>query len=309
MGRLVDGVWDPDRSFPTGKGGAFERTTTKYRDRITRDGEFPAVAGRYRLYVSLACPWAHRTLIVRHLKRLEDAIDVSIVNPHMGEDGWTFDPDRAVVPDPDGARCLREIYLRADPHGSGSVTVPVLWDRERRTIVSNESAEIIAMLDDAFEGGPDLAPLALRAGMAAVDERVYPGLNNGVYRAGFARSQEAYDEAVHAVFETLAWLEERFADGRRFTMGDTLTLTDIKIFTTLVRFDPVYVGHFKCNVRRLVDHPLLWDFARRVFQHDGIATTVDFDHIKRHYYGSHPAINPTGIVPVGPAIDFLTPVD
>ncbi len=309
MGRLVDGVWQSDRSFPIGRAGAFERTTTQFRNRITRGGEFPPEPGRYRLYVSLACPWAHRTLIVRHLKRLQDAIEVSVVNPHMGEDGWTFEPDRGVIPDPDGARFLRDVYLRADPHGSGSVTVPVLWDRERQTIVSNESAEIILMLNDAFDGGPDLAPEALRGEMGPLNDRIYAGLNNGVYRAGFARTQEAYDAAVRDVFDVLDWLEDRIADGRHHLLGEVLTLADIRLFTTLIRFDPVYVGHFKCNLRRLVDYPLLSTFTRRVFQHDGIATTVDFDHIKRHYYGSHPTINPTGIVPAGPLLDFVAPVD
>ena len=278
MGRLVDGRWETDRAFPTGKSGAFERTTTKFRDHITA-GE----PGRYRLYVSLACPWAHRTLIVRALKGLEDAIEVSVVNPHMGDDGWTFEPDRGVVPDPDGAQFLREIYLRADPHCSGTVTVPILWDRARHTIVSNESSEIIVMLNDAFSGGPDLAPEALRAEMETVNDRVYANLNNGVYRAGFARSQEAYESAVRDVFATLDWLEERLGDGRPFLMGGALTLADIRLFTTLVRFDPVYVGHFKCNVRRLVDYPCLWRFTRRVYQHGEISRTVDFDHIKRHY--------------------------
>ena len=311
MGRLVDGVWEADRSFPTGKNGAFERTTTKFRSRITRDGSsgFGPEAGRYHLHVSLACPWAHRTLIVRRLKGLEDRISVSVVNPYMGEDGWTYEPDRGVVADPDGARFLREVYLRADPHCSGTVTVPVLWDRERRTIVSNESAEIIEMFDEAFEGGPELWPRALRDEMSAVNERVYGGLNNGVYRSGFARSQGAYEEAVAGVFDTLDWLEARLGDGRRFLIGDALTLADVRLFPTLVRFDPVYVGHFKCNTRRLVDYPALWRFTRRVFQTDGIGDTVDLDHIKRHYYGSHPTVNPTGIVPVGPLIDFLAPVD
>ena len=188
----------------------------------------------------------------------------------MGEDGWTYEPDRGVVADPDGARFLREVYLRADPHCSGTVTVPVLWDRERRSIVSNESAEIIEMFDEAFEGGSELWPRALRDEMSAVNERVYHGLNNGVYRAGFARSQDAYEEAVAGVFDTLDWLEARLADGRRFLMGDAPTLADVRLFPTLVRFDPVYVGHFKCNVRRLVDYPALWRFTRRVFQMDGM---------------------------------------
>ena len=226
----------------------------------------------------------------------------------MAEDGWSFAPDRAVVPDPDGARFLREVYLRADPRCSGSVTVPVLWDTVRRTIVSNESAEIIAMLDEAFDGGPALAPAALQGEMAAVDGRVYPGLNNGVYRAGFARTQEAYDPAVREVFAILDWLEDRLGDGRAFLFGNAMTLSDIRLFTTLVRFEPVYHGHFKCNVRRLRDYPALWRFTRRMFQWPGVADTVDLDHIKRHYYGSHPTVNPTGIVPAGPEIDYREPV-
>ncbi|MBE7212135.1 MAG: glutathione S-transferase family protein [Gluconacetobacter diazotrophicus] len=310
MGKLVDGVWEADRGFPTGKTGAFERTETRFRDRITADGSsgFAPDPGRYRLYVSLACPWAHRCLIVRALKGLADTIAVSVVNPIMGEDGWSFAPDRAVVPDPEGARFLRDVYLRAEPRCSGSVTVPVLWDTRRRTIVSNESSEIIAMLDAAFPGGPALAPAALADEMRAIDERVYPGLNNGVYRAGFARTQAAYDAVVRDVFATLDWLEDRLGDGRPFLSGNAMTLSDIRLFTTLVRFEPVYAGHFKCNLRRLRDYPALWRFTRRMFQWPGIADTVDLDHIKRHYYGSHPTINPTGIVPAGPEIDYREPV-
>ena len=315
MGRLVDGVWQTDRSFPVGRDGAFERPTTAWRDWITRDGApgreggragFTPDPGRYRLYVSLACPWAHRALIVRRLKHLEDAIDVSVVNPIMGEDGWTFLPDRGVVPDPDGATFLREIYLRADPHASGSVTVPVLWDTRDRTIVSNESAEIIRMLDDAFDGGPALAPAPLRDEIERVNARVYDEVNNGVYRAGFAKSQGAYDAAFDALFAALDWLEARLAPagGRGFLVGDQLTLADIRLFTTLVRFDAVYHGHFKCNRNRLVDFPALWTWTRRLHAMDGIGDTVDLDHIKRHYYGSHPDLNPKGIVPLGPALDF-----
>ena len=257
--------------------------------------------------MSLACPWAHRTLAVRALKGLGDRLPVSVVNPHMGEDGWSFLPDRGVVPDPDGATFLREVYLRADPRASGSVTVPVLWDTERRTIVSNESSEIVRMLDEAWDGGPDLQPPALRDEIDAVNERVYRDLNNGVYRAGFARTQRAYEEAYAAVFDALDWLEARLADGRPFLLGDRLTLADIRLWTTLVRFDAVYHGHFKCNRNRLIDMPALWAFTRRVHAIDGLAGTVDLDHVKRHYYGSHPELNPKRIVPVGPPIDFGLP--
>ena len=316
MGRLSGGEWVVDADMPAGRNGAFERPTTAWRNWITRDGTpgpsgeggFRPDAGRYRLYVSLACPWAHRTLIVRSLKGLTAAIDVAVVAPHMGDDGWTFAPDRGVVPDPDGARFLREIYLRADPKATGAVTVPVLWDTERRTIVSNESAEIIAMLADAFDGGPDLAPAALQDEMAALNERVYRDVNNGVYRAGFARNQAAYDDAFRALFAALDWLEAHLADGRPFLFGDRPTLADIRLFTTLVRFDAVYHGHFKCNRNRIVDSPALWRHTRRMFQHDGIGETVDLDHIKRHYYGSHPFLNPRGIVPAGPAIAFDAPL-
>ncbi len=311
MGALFDGVWQANRSFPTGQDGGFERPATRFRNWITRDGSpgpsgvggFAAASGRYRLYASLACPWAHRGLVVRRLKRLEDAIAVSIVNPHMGEDGWTFLPDRGVVPDPDGATLLREVYLRADRRASGSVTVPVLWDTETRTIVSNESGEIISMLNEAWDG-VDLAPAPLRDEIAAINARVYDDVNNGVYRAGFARSQGAYDAAFGRLFATLDWLERRLGDGRPFLLGEVLTLADIRLWTTLVRFDAVYHGHFKCNRNRLLDFPWLWAFTRRVYAYDGIGQTVDLDHIKRHYYGSHPSINPNGIVPAGPALDF-----
>ena len=312
MGRLVDGVWETDRSFPTGTDGAFERTTTAWRNWITRDGRpgptgeggFTPEPGRYRLHVSLACPWAHRTLIVRRLKGLEAAIAVSVVNPIMGEDGWSYAPDRGVVPDPDGARHLRDVYIRADRQASGSVTVPVLWDAVRRTIVSNESAEIVRMLDEAFDGGPPLYPEQLRDEIEAVNARVYADVNNGVYRCGFAKSQAAYDRAFAVLFEALDWMEARLADGRRFLVGDRLTLADVRLFTTLVRFDAVYHGHFKCNRDRLVDLRHLWAYTRRLHAIDGFGDTVDLDHIKRHYYGSHPELNPKGIVPLGPRLDF-----
>lgn len=306
MGMLLDGVWHDERSFPTGGDGAFERPPTTFRDWITADAgaRFAPEPGRYHLTISLACPWAHRALIVRKLKRLEDAITLSVVNPHMAEDGWTFLPDRGVIPDPEDARFLREIYLRADPHCSGRVTVPVLWDRVHATIVSNESADIIRMLNRAFPGGPELEPAALLGEMDALNERIYDTVNNGVYRAGFAASQAAYEAAYHALFETLDMLEERLSDGRAFLMGDALTLADIRLWTTLVRFDAVYHGHFKCNRQRLVEFRRLWAYTRRIFAHEGIGETVDLDHIKRHYYGSHVHLNPSGIVPAGPALDF-----
>ena len=246
---------------------------------------------------------------MRRLKALDDAIAVSVVHPIMGEDGWSYAPDRGVVADPDGAGFLRDVYLRADPHASGTVTVPVLWDEKRRTIVSNESAEIIQMLDEAFDGGPSLAPTSLRDEIEAVNARVYSDVNNGVYRCGFARSQEAYDRAFATLFEALDWLEARLGDGRRFLVGDRLTLADVRLFTTLVRFDAVYHGHFKCNRNRLVDFPGLWAYTRRLHATEGFGDTVDLDHIKRHYYGSHPDLNPRGIVPLGPSLDFTPPAD
>ena len=309
MGVLVDGVWQSERTFPTGKDGAFERPDTVFRDKISSEpgARFAPEPGRYHLTVSLACPWAHRTMVVRRLKGLEDAITVSVVNPHMAEDGWTFAPDRGVIADPDGARFLRDIYLRADPHCSGRVTVPVLWDRAHRTIVSNESSDIIRMLNRAFPGGPELEPTALAGEIDALNARTYPHVNNGVYRAGFAASQEAYEAAYRALFATLDELEARLADGRRFLLGDAPTLADIRLWTTLVRFDAVYHGHFKCNRQRLVEYDRLWAFTRRMYQHEGIGETVDLDHIKRHYYGSHVHLNPSGIVPVGPDLDFAVP--
>lgn len=309
MGMLVDGVWHDERTFPTGRDGAFERPETTFRDWITTEpgARFAPEPGRYHLHVSLACPWAHRALVVRRLKRLEDAITVSVVNPHMAEDGWTYLPDRGVVADPDGARFLREVYLRADPHCSARVTVPVLWDRAHRTIVSNESADVIRMLNRAFPGGPELEPAALQGEIDALNERIYGAVNNGVYRAGFAASQAAYEAAYAALFATLDMLEARLGDGRAFLLGAAPTLADIRLWTTLVRFDAVYHGHFKCNRQRLVEFPRLWAYTRRMFQHEGIGETVDLDHIKRHYYGSHAHLNPSGIVPVGPALDFSGP--
>ena len=323
MGLLVEGHWQ-DKWYETKEhGGRFERQATRFHDWITPDGTgapkgaraFPAEAGRYHLYVSLACPWAHRTLIVRTLKKLEDAITLSIVDSFMGKDGWWFSDAAGAIPDSvNGAKYLREIYLKADPAFTGRVTVPVLWDRVTETIVNNESSEIIRIFNTAFDqlgdgiGNPglDLYPVDLRDEIDAVNARVYDTLNNGVYKCGFATTQDAYDEAIGPLFATLDWLEERLSR-QRYLLGDRITEADWRLFTTLVRFDPVYVTHFKCNVRRLVDYPNLWGYVRDLYQVPGIAETVDFDHIKRHYYLTHGSINPTGIVPKGPRTDFTLP--
>ncbi|HZR80263.1 MAG TPA: glutathione S-transferase family protein [Candidatus Binatia bacterium] len=313
MGLLVDGKW-VDRWYDTkSSGGRFVREDASFRSRITRDGSsgFPAEAGRYHLYVSLACPWASRTLIFRKLKRLQEAISLSVVDPLMLENGWTFGDGPGCTPDPIlGARYLYEIYLAANPRYTGRVTVPVLWDRERRTIVNNESSEIIRMLDAEFDAIGDASvhfyPEGLRDEIDAVNERVYPNVNNGVYRAGFATAQDAYEAAFHDVFATLDWLDERLAT-RRWLVGGRLTEADWRLFTTLVRFDAVYYGHFKCNLRRIADYASLSGYLRDLYQVPGVADTVSFSHIKRHYYGSHRGINPTGIVPVGPALDLAAP--
>ena len=309
MGLLVEGRWQ-DQWYDTSKsGGAFQRSESRFRNWLGNP-DFPAEPGRYRLYVSLACPWAHRTLIVRALKGLTDMIPVSVVHWHMGEQGWSFEPGPGVVPDPDGARYLHEIYTRADPAITSRVTVPVLWDTQRRTIVSNESADIIRMFNTVFDAlgatPGDFYPQALRPGIDALNDRIYDTVNNGVYKAGFATTQTAYEAAVYPLFDTLDWLETKLAR-RRFLCGDTLTEADIRLFTTLVRFDAVYVGHFKCNIRRLADYPNLWGYARDIYAWPGIRGTVDFQHIKRHYYMSHPTINPSGIVPAGPDMDWDAP--
>jgi putative glutathione S-transferase len=319
MGLLIDGVWRDQWYDTKSTAGRFVRQESAFRNWITPDGRpgptgeggFSAEAGRYHLYVSLACPWASRTLILRKLKRLEDAIDVSIVHWHMGENGWEFREGPGATGDRlHGSRHLHEIYTRAMPDYSGRVTVPVLWDKERGTIVNNESAEIVRMLNSAFDGagadGPDFFPEPIRAEIDAINARVYDSVNNGVYKAGFATSQEAYEEAVLALFATLDELEERLGT-QRYLTGDRLTEADWRLFTTLVRFDAVYVGHFKCNLKRLVDHPNLWAYTRELYQVPGVAETVNFQHIKNHYYGSHRTINPTGIVPLGPKIDFEEP--
>ena len=321
MGLLIDGVWH-DKWYDTDKtGGRFERQESAFRNWVTVDGSagpggeagFKAEPGRYHLYVSLACPWAHRTLIFRKLKGLEEIIPVSVVHWYMGKDGWVFAKGPGVVPDSvNGAEKLHQVYTKAKPDYSGRVTVPVLWDKLRETIVSNESAEIIRMFNSAFDGvgaaSGDYYPEPLRDGIDAVNGRVYDTVNNGVYKSGFATTQEAYEEAVVPLFETLDWLEERLSR-QRYVAGARLTEADIRLFTTLARFDPVYHGHFKCNVRRLVDYPRLWALTREIYQMPDVRKTVNFDHIKRHYYMSHRSVNPKGIVPVGPEIDFDEPVD
>ncbi len=321
MGLFIDGVWH-DQWYDTGKSrGRFEREATRFRHFVTPDGApgpsgeggFAAERGRYHLYVSLACPWAHRTLIFRALKKLDDAISVSVVSPLMGAQGWTFAQDEGSSGDAvNGARTLGDIYLRANPKYSGRVTVPVLWDKKRATIVNNESAEIVRMLNSAFDAFTpvrhDYYPPALRAQIDALNDDVYPNINNGVYRAGFATTQEAYEEAYRTLFAALARMEEHLSRSR-YLAGAALTEADWRLFTTLVRFDAVYYGHFKCNERRIADYPNLSNYVRELFQVPGVAATVDLDHIKRHYYWSHAQINPTRIVPLGPALDFTAPHD
>jgi putative glutathione S-transferase len=316
MGLLVDGVWN-DRD-ETARDGRFVRRPALFRNWVTPDGGpgpsgeggYPAERRRYHLYVSRACPWAHRTLIFRKLKRLEDVISVATVEPVLGAQGWTFgDGDTADTAN--GKTRLADIYLLADRNYSGRVTVPVLWDRKRRTIVNNESAEIIRMLNSAFNAFTDVAtdyyPPALRGAIDEINAYVYANVNNGVYRAGFATTQEAYEEAFLELFAALDELERRLAS-RRYLCG-ALTEADWRLFTTLVRFDAVYYSHFKCNLRRIADYPNLANYLRDLYQMPGIAETVDLDHIKRHYYGSHKHINPSGIVPLGPALDFSAPHD
>ena len=313
MGLLIDGAWH-DRWYDTKKdGGRFVRQESQFRDRVTADGSsgFKAESGRYHLYVSLACPWAHRTLIYRRLKGLDKHISVSVVNPLMLEHGWTFDDFPGVVPDTIGdARYLYEIYTRARPDYSGRVTVPILWDKKTGTIVSNESSEIIRMFDTEFDAvgasGPVFCPPELQPGIDDINAFVYDAINNGVYKAGFATTQEAYEEAVRSLFSALDQIELGLSSFR-YLVGDTLSEADWRLFTTLLRFDPVYVGHFKCNIRRIVDYPNLWAYTRELYQYPGVAETVNMNHIKSHYYRSHPTINPSGVVPVGPEINYSQP--
>lgn len=320
MGQLVDGTWH-DTWYDTSKtGGKFERSTSSFRNWITADGSagpsgeggFKAESGRYHLYVSYACPWAHRTLIFRALKGLTEHITVSVVHPEMLSDGWTFATD---FPGATGDTLfqlpfLRDIYIRTDPDISGRVTVPILYDKQRDTIVSNESAEIIRMLNSAFNdltgNHDDYWPSAMRDAIEAVNGRVYDTVNNGVYKAGFATTQSAYDEAVVPLFETLDWLEDTLSQNR-YLMGDKLTEADWRLFPTLLRFDPVYHLHFKCNRKRIVDYPNLWAYTRELYQVPGVSETVNLDHIVRHYHYSHDTINPHRIVPTGPVLDLTAP--
>ncbi|MEE4294076.1 MAG: glutathione S-transferase family protein [Xanthomonadales bacterium] len=319
MGLLVHGKWE-DRWYDTASHeGHFKRSAAQFRNWVTADGSpgpsgrggFKAEPGRYHLYVSLACPWANRTLIFRHLKGLEEMIGLSVVHWLMKEHGWTFDDGDGVVPDPfNDAKYMHQVYTAALPDYSGRVTVPVLWDKQENTIVSNESSEIIRMFNSAFDATGatpgDYYPEDLRREIDEINERIYNDVNNGVYKAGFASSQSAYEEAVVPLFDTLDWLEQRLSRGR-YLFGDRLTEADWRLFTTLVRFDAVYVGHFKCNLRRIADYPNLWAYTRDLYQHEGIAGTVDMRHIKHHYYASHDMINPTGVVPAGPILDFMAP--
>ncbi len=320
MGQLVDGKWEKGAVAPSDASGKFVRGTTKFRNWITADGSagpsgeggFEAEAGRYHLYVSYACPWAHRALVFRQIKGLQDMIGVSAVHPDMLEDGWTFDTDF------DGATgdslydlpFMRDIYTKADPNVSGKVTVPVLWDKKRETIVSNESSEIIRMFNSAFDGltgnRDDYWPEPLRDAIEEVNDRVYHTVNNGVYKTGFATTQSAYDDAVGPLFDSLDWLEERLGENR-YLVGDRITEADWRLFTTLIRFDKVYHGHFKCNRQRIVDYPNLWGFTRELYQWPGVAGTVHFDHITRHYHYSHESVNPHRIVPIGPDLDLMAP--
>jgi len=321
MGLLVDGVWQDQWHDTRSTGGRFVRTQTRFRSWVTPDGSpgpsgeggFPAEANRYHLVVSLACPWAHRTVIFRTLKALTDAISLTVVEPLMGSLGWEFARHDATLPGRlAGLERLSGVYLAADPRYTGRVTVPVLWDKQRGTIVNNESAEIIRMLNAAFAAHTrdraDFYPDKLRGQIDDINALVYENVNNGVYRAGFATTQGAYEEAFTALFAALDAIEQRLS-GQRYLVGNRLTEADWRLFTTLIRFDAVYFGHFKCNLRRIVDYPNLSNYLRDLYQVPGVAETVSIDHIKRHYYGSHRAINPTGIVPLGPALDFAAPHD
>ena len=321
MGLLQEGKWVDQWYDTKSTNGRFVRKAPQFRNWVTADGAagpsgkggFKAEPGRYHLYVSLACPWAHRTLIVRALKGLEKMISVSVVHWYMAENGWTFDVGDGVVPDTvNGAQFLHQVYTKAKPDYSGRVTVPVLWDKHTKTIVSNESPEIIRMFNAAFdEVGAvqgDYYPEHLRSEIDALNDRIYTTVNNGVYRCGFATTQAAYEEAITPLFDTLDWLED-ILSRKRYLTGAQITEADWRLFTTLIRFDPVYVGHFKCNIRRIADYPNLSNYLRDLYQQPGIARTVNMEHIKRHYYESHTSINPSQVVPNGPDIDYKTPHD
>ncbi|NTJ42987.1 glutathione S-transferase family protein [Agrobacterium larrymoorei] len=320
MGRLVEGVWQDVWYDTKETKGHFKRSASQFRNWVTADGEpgpsgnggFKAEKDRYHLYVSLACPWAHRTLIFRKLKKLEDFISVSVVDPLMLENGWEFKVENKRTPGATedhlfGLSTLWQVYTKADPKYSGRVTVPVLWDKSQNTIVSNESAEIIRMFNSAFNGltgsETDYYPEQSRSEIDKLNDLIYDTINNGVYKAGFATTQEAYQENATKVFETLDILEEKLTR-KRFLLGAEQTEADWRLFTTLVRFEPVYVGHFKCNIRRIHDYPNLTGYLRDLYQTPGVPETVNMRHIKEHYYRSHKTINPTGIVPVGPELDL-----
>ncbi len=320
MGLLVDGKWHDTWYDTKSTSGAFKRSAAQFRNWITSDGQpgpsgkggFNAESGRYHLYVSYACPWAHRTLIFRELKDLSDHVSVSIVHPEMMENGWSFKTGfQGTTGDTlNGLDYAHQIYTRADPQYSGRVTVPVLWDKHLETIVSNESSEIIRMFNSAFDGitgnTDDYWPETMRDEIEEVNARVYSDINNGVYKCGFASTQEAYDAAVRPLFETLEWLEQRLSS-KRYLMGDRITEADWRLFTTLIRFDPVYYLHFKCNRNRLIDFPNLWAFTRELYQWPGVAPTVNMEHIVRHYYYSHNSINPHRIIPINPVLDYWEP--
>ena len=321
MGLLIDGVWHDQWYDTASTGGRFVRKASQFRNWVTPDGSpgptgtggFKAEPGRYHLYVSYACPWAHRTLIFRALKGLEEFISVSVVHWFMGDRGWTFESGEGVVADPIfNAKVLHQIYTHADPTYTGRVTVPILWDKQTQTIVNNESSEIIRMFNSAFDevgATPgDYYPEALRDEINVLNERIYDTVNNGVYKCGFATTQEAYEEALKPLFGSLDWLEQILST-QRYLTGNQITEADWRLFTTLVRFDPVYVGHFKCNICRIVDYPNLWGYVRDLYQTPRVAETVNFSHIKKHYYQSHGSINPTRIVPLGPEINFMEPHD
>ncbi|OSQ39461.1 glutathione S-transferase family protein [Thalassospira mesophila] len=314
MGLLIDGVWKDQWYDTKSTGGKFKRQDSAFRHQISSDSDspFPAEKGRYHLYVSYACPWAHRALILRSIKGLEDMISVSVVHWRMLENGWEFSAKDGLGDDLGHRDFMHQVYTAADPEYTGRVTVPVLWDKKTGQIVNNESSEIIRMLNTAFDGlgatPGDYYPHHLRDEIDDVNQRVYHDVNNGVYKSGFATTQDAYETAVTTLFSTLDWLENRL-DQHRFLIGNDLTEADWRLFTTLIRFDAVYHGHFKCNIRMLKDYPNLWAYTRDLYQHPGIAHTVHFGHIKGHYYESHTMINPTGIVPLGPDLNFNTPHD
>lgn len=306
MGRLVKGTWHDEWYDTKSTGGEFVREDAGFRETIDKDGRFAPESGRYHLYVSLACPWAHRTLIMRKLKGLEKHIDVSVVEPHMLDKGWTYNPPEPLY----GYSCHHQLYTHAKADYTGRVTVPVLWDKQEETIVNNESAEIIRLFNSGFNeltgDNQDFYPQALREEIDQINERVYDQINNGVYKSGFATTQKAYEKACLALFEALDWVEELLAK-RRYLAGDQITEADWRLFTTLVRFDPVYHGHFKCNIRRIEDYPHMAGYLRELYQWPGVAATVNFEHIKQHYYYSHDTINPTRIVPLGEGLDLTLP--